>query len=284
MKTLMLDGTFKTAPLPFKQIWIVRGILPGYSKDKMQCLHLFTAFLQDKLYTSYEAALQVLKRECPLLKPDRIIIDYEAAEIKAIKAVYPGVDVDGCLFHYGQAVNRKTKSINNSVLAPQKKIDTSRVSALPYIKLDDLDSLWQLLKAELTAMNPTAADKFVKYFEHTWIGNAGRRPLFKPDMWNCHTRTLEGSPRTNNFSEGGNNALRTSFSCNHPVLWEAIEKLKLFQNETDIKIAHHNTGRTPGNTRRNKWMSADDRKVAVLRTYSTRTPREVLTLLALVRA
>ena len=56
-------------------------------------------------------------------------------------------------------------------------------------------------------------------------------------MWNCYLRTLCGQPRTNNVSEGSNNALRSHFGCTNPTVWLCISKFKELQAATDTDLS-----------------------------------------------
>ena len=87
----------------------------------------------------------------------------------------------------------------------------------------------------MSGLDAAAANKFIQYMEVTWIGTpCGKAPQYPLQLWNCHERTKQGLPRTNNFSEGGNNALRVVTGADHPTLWKSIEKLKEFQIEVNI--------------------------------------------------
>jgi hypothetical protein len=57
------------------------------------------------------------------------------------------------------------------------------------------------------------------------------------------------------------------FSCSHPSLWVAIEKLREYDSEVTLKIAHHSTGRMPGRKRMTKWVQVDQRRIAILANY-----------------
>ena len=70
-----------------------------------------------------------------------------------------------------------------------------------FVPVDDVCLGWNFLKPLLTQYRATAT--FISYFESNWLNN----PLYPISMWNCYDNTLSDDARTNNHSEGSNNAL-----------------------------------------------------------------------------
>jgi hypothetical protein len=101
----VMDGTFDVAPRGFTQLVTIHGFINGEAKALLQGL------LRDKRQASYERMLRALQDKAVglQLQPHQqlcLLVDYEAAERNAFAAVYPTARVQGCLFHYGQALNR----------------------------------------------------------------------------------------------------------------------------------------------------------------------------------
>jgi len=59
-----------------------------------------------------------------------------------------------------------------------------------------------------------ATTSFISYFESTWL-NSTAYPI---TMWSHYSSTLSDEPRTNNYSEGSNNALNTVAGCSSPTI------------------------------------------------------------------
>ena len=76
------DGTFRSCPLQFSQIWIVRVKIRGAN------LPILYALLEDKSTLSYWAVLNFLHLKCPRFSPITFVMDYEAAEHKAAMKVF----------------------------------------------------------------------------------------------------------------------------------------------------------------------------------------------------
>lgn len=53
----------------------------------------------------YEAVFEYFKKTVKELRPLRSMSDYESAMRKALKSVYPRIQIGGCYFHHNQVVN-----------------------------------------------------------------------------------------------------------------------------------------------------------------------------------
>ena len=57
------------------------------------------------------AVIQKIRELVPQLEADCVMSDWEQAARNTVKRVYPGIRVNGCWFHYTQAIWRKTQSV-----------------------------------------------------------------------------------------------------------------------------------------------------------------------------
>ena len=92
------DGTFKSCPKPFVQIWIIRVCIRGVN------IPIVYALLENKSTASYKAVLEFLYNRCPRFRPNFFVVDFEAAEHNAILYWYPSTHIQGCHFHYCQVI------------------------------------------------------------------------------------------------------------------------------------------------------------------------------------
>ena len=53
-----------------------------------------------KLTRHYEDVLRKFRDIVPGVSPSYIMVDFEASLLKAVKKVFPGVEIVGCWFHY----------------------------------------------------------------------------------------------------------------------------------------------------------------------------------------
>ncbi|KRZ88636.1 hypothetical protein T08_4538 [Trichinella sp. T8] len=105
MQTWGIDGTFKVVPQWYQQLFTIHAFVASKLVPAVYCLctgkdiktygYIFQA-LMDKA-----AALEVD------LNPETIICDFETALIPAIRGYFPNTRVQGCYFHFCQAVHRK---------------------------------------------------------------------------------------------------------------------------------------------------------------------------------
>ena len=76
------------------------------------------------------------------------------------------------------------------------------INGLAFVPVADVLRTCEDLKNLLTLLYHQVIGPVITYFESTWL--YGDYPL---QLWNVHTCTLHGDPRTNNYAEGGNNAI-----------------------------------------------------------------------------
>ncbi|KAF0765682.1 MULE domain-containing protein, partial [Aphis craccivora] len=99
VETIFVDGTFKSYPSLFTQIFTVHGL----QNDKY--IPLF-CLLPDKESKSYENAFLQMLSECTYR-----FADFEWTIHLAILSVWPSITLKGCRFHLGQSWYRKIQSI-----------------------------------------------------------------------------------------------------------------------------------------------------------------------------
>ena len=101
------DGTFKTCPSLFKQVYIIRGQL-----HNGQRLVLVFALLPNKLQSTYSFLLRklrtlVMAQTGISWSPRVIMTDFESGIMPAVRAEIPTAIHKGCYFHYTKAMFRK---------------------------------------------------------------------------------------------------------------------------------------------------------------------------------
>ena len=261
--TVFLDGTFQTAPQGFEQTWIVRSSLYNESLGTLNFLAAY-ALLQNKTAVTYHTVLEELKTAAPLWSPRSFVCDFEVAEHNAIRQSFPNCPIHGCHFHYCKCVLKQFRK-----LGPCYRDDDylrallHSLYALPFVPTDNVTLTWNALSAQLSYRYPTVAGSILPYFTNTWMD--GNYPL---EMWNCYTRTLTNFPRTNNISEGSNNAIRAHFGCSNPTVWACITKIKELQSSTDLDLTQFYTHRWTSPSVCRKVKERDDRILSMVRDYN----------------
>nr|XP_042912364.1 uncharacterized protein LOC122272586 [Parasteatoda tepidariorum] len=99
---LFLDGTFKVTPKIFKQLYTLHGDYMGQIFPMAFCL------LGGKTFALYKRLFELVKSAAwshnYLLAPNFAMVDFELASIKALKEVFPSIEVKGCYFHFVQSL------------------------------------------------------------------------------------------------------------------------------------------------------------------------------------
>ena len=236
INTLLLDGTFKSSPTLFRQVWVIRGRIGEFY------IPILYALLEDKRPKSYTAVLEFLHSRCPLINPVNIICDFEKAEHSA-SFVFPN-----CI-------------IKDDIL----RVLLSSVYELPFLPVNDVLQGWIELKTKMWILYPTPAiSDYIRYFENTWLFSSA----YPVRMWNVSDAVEHNQPRTNNASEGGNNALNRAFHASHPTLWTFISTLRKFHAEAEAKHLQISLGTAPSQPVAKKWKIRDEKIKILMNNYN----------------
>lgn len=228
---LSMDGTFKSSPSNFYQLYIIYGELYG------QSFPLFYSFLENKTTEIYIRLLNHCKDLIHSagfqLNPLSIVIDYEYGMYNAITLVFPNTIIRGCYFHFGQAIWRKMcffglKRLYNSDVNFLKVVEL--ISAIPLIPIEEINTAWVYIKT-LYPSRETDVLAFFEYFESTWLEN--NQSMFNRKIWS-HFNNYEA--RTNNAAEGFNSRLSRRLNKTHPSIYEVLNILKQIQVVNELEV------------------------------------------------
>lgn len=202
-KRLFIDGTFRTAPKPYKQFITVHGEIGGF------VVPVAFVLSTGKLAFQYRKIFQVLKREVTILtnndlKPDHIITDFESGLMTAIAFEFPRSKLSGCYFHFNQSLWRGVQRFGLSTVYKQdRKLRkmVRRVMSIGFLPTLLVRQNFNLLRASrrtqvTIARHPRAGD-WLDFIERNYVQ---RNSLFPPSVWNVYDRSC--STRTNNHAEG----------------------------------------------------------------------------------
>ena len=106
----LADGTFKTAPLLFTQLYVIHALRggPDMMKDGHLLLSVFV-LLPNKSEVTYRRMWQQVQLLCPQDYPSEILMDFEKAAIRSFEHTWPDFVVKGCFFHLTQTYGAKFK-------------------------------------------------------------------------------------------------------------------------------------------------------------------------------
>ena len=100
---LQMDGTFRSTPPGFKQVYIICSVDKANNTfPVMYCL------LPSKESEVYSFVLKSLKGAVGEdFSPKFIMIDFESAMVEAVETEFPDTELQGCHFHFKQVQDRK---------------------------------------------------------------------------------------------------------------------------------------------------------------------------------
>jgi MULE transposase domain/FLYWCH zinc finger domain len=239
-RTIFCDGTFKTVPTMFYQLYTIHGEVNDYVYP------LVYALCTNKSSETYRDIFEHLKNAAiesnQVLRPHFIVSDFELAAINAARTVFPQSTLHGCLFHLNQAIWRKAVNLGLKVqFSHDKDIRDSilKLLALPFVPLDDVENVFQELKNEIHE----SVDDLATYIEVTYILGKparGRRravaPRFPMELWNVYEMTLSKMQRTNNIVEGWNSRFQKLINAHHATVWKFLDFIKKDQRQNEILI------------------------------------------------
>ena len=194
------------------------------------------------------------------------------AAIRAVEQSFPNADIKGCMFHYTQAIWRKTQQIG---LAEQYKNDDSvktwvrRAAGLPLLPMNEVQNTW--LEAMRTTPAVPRAVEFNDYVVTTWVDDDARFPL---RMWNHFTNA---GPRTNNNVEGFHSRVNRLLPHRHPNIYRFVELIKGIEKCERAKLIQINAGAPPPPRRRvYRELDTRVRRLKQQLTDRTKTPLQYL--------
>lgn len=264
------DGTFKSAPKPFQQVFTIHGI----KYDNV--IPTIYALLTNKQKDTYIEVLKNIKLLKPGLNPKTIMTDFETAQISAFQEVFPGIESRGCFFHFCQCIWRQIQSESairskyEDIDDPDFSLHIRELAALAFVPVDDVQTCFEkLTKTPFYEEHEQLLTPLLDYFENTWIGKIRRAgegrlpPKFSLSLWNCTDATKNDLPKTNNAVEGWHNAFSSLLGAHHPTIWKFINGLRDQQSLNELKIEHYIAGNLPKKGRKKYRDTAARIKIIV---------------------
>ena len=237
-----MDGTFKTVPPLYLQLYTIHSLVDG------RTIPAVYALLPDKRRTTYERLLTSLVALNANLAPATVMTDFELGAQSAVKDVFPDAQAKGCFFHFAQAVYRKVQSEGLQQRYqedPNFAMQCRMLAALAFVPVGDTQAAFDELGAEL----PDVLQPVVDYVEDTFLGpvrrGIRRAPRYTAAVWSVYDRVNQDLPRTNNSVEGWNSSLSANIGAHHMNFWKFIEVLKREEALATVQRAHALQGRDP---------------------------------------
>lgn len=104
-KHVLGDGTFSSSPIAFKQLYTLHGV----DEPTANIIPLIYCLLPDKKVETYAILFSLIKSQFRNWQPEKITVDFELAPIKAIRGVFPGIEIKGCFYHLNRCLFKKAR-------------------------------------------------------------------------------------------------------------------------------------------------------------------------------
>ncbi|XP_052127756.1 uncharacterized protein LOC127750338 [Frankliniella occidentalis] len=245
---LFADGTFKTVPNMFLQMYSIHGEFRDNIFPLVFCLTVRKS--EDTYRRMYSELIHMCEQYHFHLQPEIIMQDFELAAMNAAKALFPNVQIKGCLFHFSQSIWRKVASAGLRDAFVDRDDSTIRdnfreLVGLAFVPIAEVEQRFDEIKGNMHRdMEPV-----VKHLEKTYIrGEPPRRPAtrrrnpaprpaarFPPNTWNVYDLVLTGKQRTNNNVEGWHGHFQRMVVAHHLNLWRFLGELQKEQHDIELK-------------------------------------------------
>ena len=276
-----LDGTFKSSPAIFCQIFTILGLRKrNIEQGEGVPVPYVYALLSHKTQAQYRVVLEVVKAAVEDFRvqqcvPTKIMSDFELGILNACAEVYPNVPTAACFFHLGQSAYRRIQREGLQVAYTNQDDRTVKeflhsVLALAFVPVADVPAAFDKLRRQC----PPSLVGFMDYFNSTYVkGTPGRgrragvAPRYNVRVWNQYEAALTRSHRTNNASEGWHNRFRIVIAKHHPDLYAALSELQKEQAYTEVCIAELALGKKVKTAPKKKWLDLQTRIQSIAEKY-----------------
>jgi len=245
--TVYVDGTFKSCPKLYTQLYTIHGLFNGY------VIPLVYALLSDKTrhtyYNMFGSIRDGLARLGHCFSPAFIMSDFESGLIEAARLQFPNARHLGCHFHFGQALWRKVQEcglVVDYTTDGEIRSFVEKCVALAFIPETEVTRTFNMLVQSLSARALEKLNVFVPYFQNTWLNGTFSLPL-----WNKYG--LDNQHRTNNAMESWHGQLNKMLPS-HPNIFVFLSAIQKQHTCASVKIAKANAGESPPISRRKYVM------------------------------
>ena len=237
--SIWMDGTFRSAPTLFAQIYTLHIQLYD------QFFPVAIALLPDKQEVTYTRLLQLLCAEAInrqlVFQPQVVHCDFEMAVFNSVANVL-GINAIGSLFHFNQSIFRHIQTLglqanynNDNPLGVRRWL--RRLMALPLVPPARLPGAYHAITVQAQQYPQAAA--MHQYIEDTYMAPVGA--LFDIQCWNVYGT----ANRTTNMCEGFHSALNKAVAVRHPSVYRLIEVLQEVEATNERNIAQLALGAQP---------------------------------------
>lgn len=242
---VLSDGTFKTCPKLFYQLYTFHGYESG---TYVSCVYFLLPNKSAKTYGKMMKMLvETVTEKEQVLSPSFFHVDMEVPVIKTLTAMWPECKIRLCHFHVTQAWYRKiqTSGMANSYSNPESELGNwlKLFFALPSLRTDDVEDAFVF---DLMSDSPScqASHDFTDYMLLNYIKNDSK---FPPSLW---ADLKSNDVTTTNACESFHQHFKKSLQTVHPNIYRFIDGLEEAERRATLKLRNLQLGATPNKKRK----------------------------------
>ena len=238
---LFIDATFSVAPKPFYQCLVVMI----FEETLQIYIPILYILMTNKSQKMYRNALEwVFKLSSRRIKPRTVTCDFELALINAVQSVFPYTKINGCLFHWKQAIRRKLLSLKltNEKEIVERCMHVNSMDILTVIPVNEIEKKGipfvkdNLKEAIFNNDDAKKMDTYWKYFSKFWMSSTNMIKSWNINDYNGNINTLK---RTNNGLERYNRSMKSLFNAGTPSFGDFVNTMREESEAQQQKVEDH---------------------------------------------
>ena len=145
--SIHVDASFIRVPVDFYQVLIVHCLVLD------TIIPVFYGLMSGKTRLLYDAVFLKIRSLAPQFNPEASVSNFEIALYSSIKFVF-GSNLQGCVFHYRQSLNRKWQHLGFSCVKVQELVSwVKQLMALPLLPTNLIHSVFYELSPSVLEIN-----------------------------------------------------------------------------------------------------------------------------------
>lgn len=107
-RSLAGDGTFKTAPTLFTQLYTIHGSIGGRDGEILPLVYALMTRKTSECYDQFVQHINKIASDLNIaLNPKFVLTDFEIASMRTFRRKFPGATSKRCFFHLGKSIYQK---------------------------------------------------------------------------------------------------------------------------------------------------------------------------------
>ena len=242
-----MDGTFKTVPTVFRQLYTIHAPVGGENSRILPLVYSLVTSKSEEIYKSlFEELIDFAAENDLTLQLSIILTDFELASINASHHIFPNVENKGCFFHLGQSGWRKIQSCRLATRYGNNEefsLMLRHLFALAFLPPQEIPEAFDILKLEM----PPEANEVVQWFEDNYVHGRIHRhlqnetvirsaSLFSSQLWSVYNSNEIEIPKTQNNVKAWHRRWEILVGQSHVGVYRMIEELQKEQQSVDLQV------------------------------------------------